>query len=73
MYVFGSLSLTHSSLIGICSVGSNRSLHNLFILHSSRQIWPLFCVPVTERPANVVADAGQELPDCPAASDKILA
>ena len=30
-------------------------------------------MPVTGRPANVMPDAGQELPDCPAASDAILA
>ena len=65
--VFGSLSLTHSSLFGICSVGSNRSLHNFFILHSSRQIRPRFRVPVTGRPANAVPDA-----DCHAARDAIL-
>ena len=59
-------------MFGICSVGSNHSLHNLFILHSSRQIRPLFRVSVTGRPANVVPDAGQELPDCPASSDAIL-
>ena len=29
-------------------------------------------MPVTGHPANVVSDAGQELPDCPAASDAIL-
>ena len=47
-------------------------MHNLFILHSSRQIRPLFRVSVTGRPANVVSDAVQELPDCLASSDAIL-
>ena len=68
--VFGSLSLTYSSFFAICSVGSNRTeLHNLFIMHSSRKIRPLFRVSVTGHPAN----AGQELPDCSAVSDAILA
>ena len=29
-------------------------------------------MPVTGRPANVVSDAGQKVPDCPAVSDAIL-
>ena len=41
-------------------------------MHSSCQIRPLFRVPVTGRPENVVPDAGQELIDCPAVSAAIL-
>ena len=42
--------------------------HRLRVVHVR-----LFRLPVGGRPANVVSDAGQELPDCPAASDAILA
>ena len=57
----------------LASYNSSHSLQNLFILHSSRQIRPLFRVSVTGRPANVVRMPVRNSPIVrPAASEAIL-
>ena len=71
--VFWSLSLTHSSLFGICSIGSNRTVCIICSFCTVHVRLGPIVHSVTGHPENVVPDAGQELPDCPASSDAILA